>query len=263
MNYNRELKELKNWYTDYVQSFYTDDTEFNHNLDIKNYHTLRVCKEILDVGTSLKLNSEQLQTAEIIALLHDVGRFKQFEKYKTSVDRHSENHASLGVKVIRINNVLNGIDDNKRELILCAVAHHNKMEMPVDLPEECKFFTKLLRDADKLDIWRVCTDYYADKNKVKNDYIELGLSDSPETSEEVCKDLLKGSYVRTVNLQSLNDFKLLQMGWVYDINFRRSFQIIREREYLQKIYTVLPHTNIVNEIYAKLEAYLDEKCVYR
>lgn len=260
MNYGMKLEEIKNWYAEYVQSFYTDDTNFNHNLDIKNYHTLRVCKEILDIGKSLELNIEQLHTAEVIALLHDVGRFKQFEKYGTSVDMHSENHASLGVKIIRLNDVLNGIDKSIIELILCAIANHNKMEIPDDLPGECKFFTKLLRDADKLDIWRVCADYYSDKNKIKNDYIELGLPDNPEISEEVCKDLLEGIFVRTVNLKSLNDFKLLQVGWIYDINFPRSFQIIREREYLDKIYSVLPHTDIVNEIYAKIEAYLEEKC---
>lgn len=257
---NMELDDIKNWYVEYVQSFYTDDTDFNHNLDIKNYHTLRVCKEILDIGRSLELNREQLHTAEVIALLHDVGRFKQFGKYGTSVDIHSENHASLGVKIIRLNDVLNGIGESKIKLILCAIANHNKMEIPANLPDECKFFTKLLRDADKLDIWRVCTDYYLDKNKIKNDYIELGLPDSPEISEEVCKDLLKGNFVQTVNLKSLNDFKLLQMGWIYDINFPRSFQLVREREYLKKIYDVLPHTDIVKKIYARIEAYLDDKC---
>lgn len=254
-----ELEEIKNWYTEYVQSFYTDDTEFNHNLDLKNYHTLRVCKEILDIGESLELNIEQLHTAEVIALLHDVGRFKQLEKYGTSVDIHSENHASLGVKIIRLNDVLSDIGESKIKLILCAIANHNKMEIPDDLHDGCNFFTKLLRDADKLDIWRVCADYYSDKNRVKNDYIELGLPDKPEISDKVCRDLLEGSIVRTVNLQSLNDMKLLQLGWVYDINFPRSFQIIREREYLEKIYNVLPHSDVVNEIYEKVEGYLNKK----
>lgn len=251
---------IQKWYADYIKTFHTLDEEFNQNIDLKSDHTLRVCKEIIAIGESLQLNQEQLCIAEIIALLHDVGRFEQFTRYKTFVDIHSEDHALLSVKIIRKHCVLDNIDESLRELILCVIANHNKMEVPSDITDECKFYTQLLRDADKLDIWRVITDYYTDKNAVKNENIHLGLPDIPEISEEVCEDLLEGRFVKTVNLKSLNDFKLLQMDWIYDINFQHSFQLVKKRRYLKKIYNVLPHNKTINRIYAKIEEYLNEKC---
>lgn len=256
---NTQLTKIKNWYNDFAESFYTSDEDFNDNIKIKIDHTLRVCKEIKDIGESLRLSGEQLQIAEVIALLHDVGRFEQMAKYKTSVDILSEDHARLSVKIINDNDILRYFDDFTREIMKCSIANHNKMEIPAELSDECLLFTRLLRDADKIDIWYVVTEYYKNKGSTKNEYIELGLPDKPEISDEVCRDLLEGSIVRTVNLQSLNDMKLLQLGWVYDINFRRSFQIIREREYIKKIYAVLPHTEVVNKIYEKIGAYLDNK----
>jgi hypothetical protein len=60
-------------------------------------------------------------------------------------------------------------------------------------------------------------------------------------------------------LRSLNDFKLLQMGWVYDINCQPTFQMIYERGYLKKIRDTLPASERIDHIYSKLMSYLNEK----
>ena len=60
------------------------------------------------------------------------------------------------------------------------------------------------------------------------------------------------------DLKTLNDFKLLQLGWVYDLNFRRTFQIVRERRYLEKIRQVLPQSSVrMEEVYDRVNAYLE------
>jgi len=126
--------------------------------------------------------------------------------------------------------------------------------------EACLFFTKLLRDADKLDIWRVLTDYYCNKNKPRNERFELGLPDTPEISEKVCQDLMAGRPIEEEHLKSLNDFKLLLMGWVYDVNFPWTFQLIRERGYLEMIRDALPPLERVLKIYSMVRTYLEKKC---
>jgi hypothetical protein len=70
-------------------------------------------------------------------------------------------------------------------LLLSVILYHNRAELPEDETEGCLFFAKLLRDADKLDIWRVVTDYYHNKNGHQNSSIELDLPDIPEISDEV------------------------------------------------------------------------------
>lgn len=254
------ISELRSWFSDYVKAFRSDDPEYQKNIDLKEEHSRRVCSEILDIGHSLDLNNESLRLAEAIALFHDVGRFEQYTRYGTFSDAESEDHALLGVKVLRKNLVLKALDQRTADLILRIVSYHNRATLPTEETKRCLFFTKLLRDADKLDIWRVVTDYYREMNSARNGVIELGLPDTPEISRDVYRDMMAGRIVKTTFLKNLNDFKILQMGWIFDINFPRTFHLVRERGYLEKIRDVLPPTAEVAEIYSKARSYLEAHC---
>jgi hypothetical protein len=251
------LPGLKSWFEDYVHEFSSDDPTFQENIDLKIGHTRRVCEAILDIGGSLDLSDEDLCLAEVSALLHDIGRFQQYRKYRTFSDYRSEDHAALGVKVIKDNRILDGLDPDKTWIILRVIAYHNRFSLPAEEEERCLFFLKLLRDADKVDIWRVVTDYYRNSGNKRNQTIELDLPDTGRISEPVYKALMNGELVQMADLKVLNDFKLLQIGWIYDINFRRTFQIIQERGYLEKIRDALPKKSArVSEIHDRALMYL-------
>jgi HD superfamily phosphohydrolase YqeK len=254
------LSSLRSWFAEYVKTFRSEDPVIQQNMDMKEHHTRRVCAEIVEIGESLNLTQEDLHLAGVIALLHDVGRFVQYARYGTFLDLRSEDHAQLGIEILREKSVLKGIDHSTRELILCAIAYHNRTELPKGETERCLFFTKLLRDADKLDIWRVVTDYYSKRSETHNEVIELGLPDTPEISDEVCTELMAGRSVKVESLKTLNDFKLLQMGWVYDINFPRTFRLIRERGYLEMIRDALPRSQKTLRVYSRVQSYLEENC---
>jgi hypothetical protein len=133
------------------------------------------------------------------------------------------------------------------------------MTLPQKDTKECLFFTKLLRDADKLDIWRVVTDYYRQKDGKRNGAIELGLPDTPGISDDVYSDLMEGRVVDFTHLRNLNDLKLLQVGWIYDINFAPTFQSIQERGYLKIIRDALPASEKTRKIFSRVLFYLDEQ----
>jgi hypothetical protein len=254
------LPNLKIWIENYVKRFASRDPNIQYALDLKQAHTGRVCEAILDIGRHEGLFGEDLRMAEASGLLHDIGRFEQFRKYKTFSDAHSENHALLGVEVIRKNKVLQSIDSEKARIIIRAVKYHNRAVLPEGENGRDLFFMKLLRDADKVDIWHVVTDYYGDVHEGRNSTLELNLPDRPGISDSVCRSLLEGRIVQMEDLRTLNDFKLLQIGWIYDINFRRSFQIVRERAYLERIRDVLPKDSIrVEELYKRAMAYMHSR----
>jgi len=255
-----DVAAVKDWYLSYAQTFYSSDMLLNESVDFKTKHTLRVYAEITDLGSSLNFNNTQMQVAQTVALLHDAGRFEQYRKYKSYADIHSHDHAQNGVEIIREKGILDGIDTHLKEGILCAVANHNKVKLPVGLPEESLVFAKLIRDADKLDIWHIATGYYENRTGEKNRAIDLGLPDTPDISDDVCSDLLEGRVVMTTGLRTLNDMKILQMGWVYDINFCRTFQRIRERNYLARIYHALPHNENTGKIFRMVDEYVHIQC---
>jgi putative nucleotidyltransferase with HDIG domain len=253
------IKELEAWFNNYVQTFKSKNTDLLPNIILKEEHTKRVCNEILSIGEKIGLDEKKLCLAKIVALFHDIGRFEQYAKYHTFVDRDSVNHALLGVQVLKKNGVLKKLDKPLQSLIMRVILYHNRFALPKKETQECLFFSKLLRDSDKLDIWRVVTHYYSSKNGKKNVAIELGLPDTPWISSDVYKDLIEKKIVHVSHLKNLNDFKLLQVGWVYDINFLQTFQAIQERGYLEMIRAALPKTEKISEIFEIIYAYINEK----
>lgn len=251
------LATLRMWFCGYVASFCSRSEDLDANVALKAEHTRGVCGEILDIGRSLGLNEADLRFAETVALLHDVGRFEQYARYGTFMDGRSENHAALGVRVLRKEGVLKTIDCATRVMILRIVGGHNRASLPGNENERTLLFLKLLRDADKIDIWRVVTEFYHGSESIRRGAVELGLPDRPEISEPIVAKLLEGRIARVEDLRTLNDAKLLQMGWVFDINFTRTSEIVRQRRYLDKLYQVLPHTDAVDRIYRKGAGYVN------
>ena len=250
------LAEVKKWFTGYVHTFKFVDKGIQQNIDLKQDHTLRVCKEILNIGEQLGLNEDELRLAEIIALLHDIGRFEQISRYQTFMDSKSVDHAELGIEILKHFEVLKPFDESIRKLIFCSIKYHSKPSLPVDETETCLFFCKLIRDADKLDILNVVTEYYYRKDGEKNGSIVLELPDTHGISEGVYRNLMNKSIVNIENVTNLNDFKLLQAGWIFDINFKPTLDTIKQRCYLELIREVLPESKEIGEIFDQIHATL-------
>jgi hypothetical protein len=255
----KEVDDLKQWFSEYVKTFRSDEMVFQQNINLKEGHTKRVYKEIIKIGKQIGLNEEELNLAETIGLLHDVGRFEQYSIYRTFLDRGSEDHAELGIKILEQQGVLDKLDIETKELIICTIRSHNKPSLPVDKSETCLFFTKLLRDADKLDIWRTVIGYYYKKNGNRNDSLTLNLPDTPGISRDVYHDLMNNKIVNLKNVRNLNDLKLLQTGWIFDINFGPTLAYIKKHRYLEKIQNVLPKSKDIEEIFTKILDYRDRK----
>jgi len=242
-----ELSDISKWFDEFTENYYGHDETVNKNLGIKQDHTSRVCIEILSIGIQLGLSGEELRLAELIALLHDVGRFEQFARYRTFSDSKSENHALLGLKIIIENRILENLDTEVKEIVFKSIEYHNHASLPADESEHILFYSRLLRDADKLDIYKVVTDYYLGSDK--NGSLIMDLPDKPGISEKVFEDIKSRNIVNIDHINNINDFKLLQAAWVFDINFRATMDRIRERKYLEKIRSVLPDTEETEELF--------------
>jgi putative nucleotidyltransferase with HDIG domain len=252
----RTIDDLKAWFDAYVAAFTSENGELQRNFDIKKEHTARVCTVIVALGRQLGLDAGQLHLAETTALFHDLGRFEQYARYGTFADSRSVDHARLGVQILREKKILAGLEEGVRDVVLCAIAWHNRAALPAEADVTSLFFARLLRDADKLDIWRVVTDYYRQDNPVPNAALEMGLPDTPGVSDVVAADLLASRIVDIRQVQNLNDLKLLQVGWVFDLNFPPSYQRLRDKGYLDIIRASLPATETVNRIFAAVNKVL-------
>jgi len=251
-----DLDHLKQWFSCYVRSFYSSDPIIQQALVLKEKHSFRVCQEILNIGKQLDMSDNNLRLAEAMALFHDIGRFEQFTRYRTFADSRSENHGKLGAKVLQREKALAVLGEEAQQLILKAVSYHNCLSVPKGESPICISFSKLLRDADKLDILNLFAAYYYADPTERSAAVELDLPDTPCVSEEILTSIQEGKTIGMHTLQSLNDFKLLQMAWIYDVNYQPTLKMIYERSYLKKIRDTLPQSEKIDQIYASLLSYL-------
>lgn len=132
-------------------------------------------------------------------------------------------------------------------MIIESVKFHNAFSVPKTEKKDLTLFIKLVRDADKLDIWRVFLEHFEGPPEAMSDAITLGLPDTPEYSREVLSHILKKETALHLHVRTLNDFKLLQLSWVFDLNFKPSFALLSERGYIDRLASHLPHTEEIRQ----------------
>jgi len=255
-----QLEKFRVWFDDYVAGFYGDDRAVNANLKLKEEHSRRTCEEMLYLAGELGLADNQKRIAEVIALFHDIGRFEQFVRYRTYNDGRSMNHCLLGLEVLGETKVLDGVERKERELIEKAIEYHGLKELPGDLDGELLLFSKLIRDADKLDALYVVTEYYRQYRDNPQEFmLKLEFPDMQGYSAELVEKILRGRQIDYGEVRTLNDAKLLQLGWVYDVNFTVVLKRIKQRRFLEMLIDFLPETRDIERVKEKIFEYVDSK----
>ncbi|HBA90046.1 MAG TPA: HD family phosphohydrolase [Geobacter sp.] len=250
-----DLAPLHAWFASYCGSFGSRDMEAQRNYDLKELHTRNVCRDARLIARGGAPRFKML--AEVAALCHDLGRFPQYRDFRTFKDSASKNHAHLSTQVMRQNSLLDFLPEAERECVEMAVRLHNQFKVPDGLSQYTETLLKLLRDADKLDIWRVFIEYFDLPEAERASAAGLDFPDLPSCSKEVLATIGAGEMVQLSTLKSLNDFKLLQLSWVYDINSRSALELVRERAVLDRFAAILPKDAAVVDVLARVREYLD------
>lgn len=254
----RKIEKYIDWFNTYVNSFVEEFPDLKENLLIKADHCKKVHQEIKLIAENLELSDEDMFIAELIGLFHDIGRFRQYVKYKTFSDSKSQNHADLGVEVLNEYEVLKELSEIERELVLKAILNHSRAEIMPDSNERELFFSKLIRDADKLDIWRLITEYYMVKDSQENKTLVLDLPDTKEITDVVYQAIINRQIVLKETMKTVNDFKLMQIGWLFDLNFDHSIVRLYEKGYLKRIFDSLPKDEKITNLKLIVEDYFTD-----
>lgn len=198
-------------------------------IERKQKHSLRVMEISKKIATELKLNEEEIKLATLIGLLHDIARFEQYAQYKTYRDADSFDHGDYGVKILN-KDIRNYIDtDEYDKIIKCAVKNHNKYKIEDGLTEKERLFCKIVRDADKLDIF-----FEAETMFWKDDIDRINVEKCTIT-DEIMEPILNKETIK-IKKGDNEPVRLLSMiAFVFDINFKPSLSIIKNKKYIDNI----------------------------
>lgn len=255
------MKELyqqtERYFDSYTEQFNLETEKDQKNIQLKIDHSKRVVANMEEIISGMAVTEAEKNLARIIALLHDIGRFKQYKKYKTFSDYKSEDHGELGVEVIKESSLTDNLAESKQNIIFKAVEQHNKADLSPEIFDNQQelFFARLIRDADKLDIFNIFVERY--KNRSQKDYV-IKLSTDPDIKDEIYQKVLNRESINYDKLETINDLKVMQLGWIYDINFKETIEIIKKRGYLEVIYDSMDQNEKGEEIYQRVREYVGE-----
>ena len=209
----------------------------NYNMEhprikLKAIHMYHVSENSRKIAESLKLSDDDKDLAELIGLLHDIGRFGQWNLYETFSDKLSIDHGMKGVEVLFADKeIRNFVEDEQYDsIIFKAINNHNKLEIEKGLNERELLHSKIIRDADNLDIFRVC------QESPPEDYTHFGsLNVSKEIlSPEFFEDFKKEKTLLYAKAKTDMDIMVAIIAHIYAINFKESLQIIKENDYIRR-----------------------------
>lgn len=246
---------------DYILSFSSDDPTIQQNYILKRDHIHRVVGYAEVLSRSIECNEEIIMETQLAALMHDIGRFEQYQKYQTFNDNLSVDHAELATKIIKEKGWLSNLPEEIQTNIIKAILYHNKLALPKNEDPDIILISKLLRDADKLDILEIAIKEYSPQNKNRNNSFTLDLEASSTVSKPIIKSLGAEKLPDKNDLKTITDFKLLQMAYVYDLNFRESFSMINKKGTLKQLFDTMPKTDQVFDLYRKAKIHVENQLI--
>lgn len=254
-----DVTRLKQWFKDYVDGFARRVEDARSLIDLKRDHSLRVHENALLLTASIRIAQHTKSAAGIAALLHDVGRFEQFDRYKTFNDRASVDHGRLGFSVLRREKVLAQLDPAQRRTILLTVLMHNRRRLPQKLGHDLHQCLAVVRDADKLDIFTVLLDHLETDGR-SDPTVALDLPSHPTRySSRILEQVSRGRLVNAADMAWQNDFKLLLASWVYDLNFPWTARAMKEGGLLERLFQMLPDTAKMKELEQRIGTELNKR----
>lgn len=229
--------------TESFRKYLTSYDSADDKIRLKIVHTFCVKRASEAIADRLHLSGEDRQLAVLIGLLHDIGRFEQLRIYNSFIDADTVDHAALGVKILFEDNKIRDfiIDDSYDKIIREAIANHNRYAIEDGLSGRSLLHAKIIRDADKLDNYRVKLEDGIET------MIGSGITEENLGSFSISEAVYEEAQRKVSILSSLRktpmDIWVSYIAVTFDIYFKETLEIIREENYIERLMARVPYTN--------------------
>lgn len=270
-------KNVINAFAEYVRNYDPSDEKIKLKID----HTYRVAGLCQRIAESLGLSEPDVDIAWLLGMLHDIGRFEQIRRFGTFNDVQSVDHAEFGADLLfkeglirkfaegyyeecelaRSGNeeaeqiIKNNEHHNKDTgLLEMAIRQHNKYRVKEDLTERQRMFCDILRDADKVDIFKVNADipmeiiYDVTTEELNNGIITKEVLESFYKKETVLKSVRRSAVDHIVGHISL----------LFELVYKESYRQAKEQGYVYKLLDFKSDVPEVNAEFGDMRKYVDE-----
>lgn len=287
MKINREhIKKTFQEYTDRYDSA-------NPKIKLKIDHTYRVANLCEQIAQSLELSAAEVDLAWLSGMLHDVGRFEQLRRYNTFSDAQSIDHARFAVELLydegliadyvpeistielvadaRTWRSMGGVNESPTaqsedmplsdilQTLRIAIGEHSAYRIQKGLDERTRMFCQILRDADKVDIFRVICDTPMEE--------VYGFQTKDILRSAITPEVMQAFYEHHAVLRKLKkcpaDYIVAHGSLTFELVYPESLRIAKEQGYLKQMMSFQsenPDTaEIFEDLRKDLNGYLEER----
>lgn len=270
-------KNVINAFAEYVRNYDPSDEKIKLKID----HTYRVAGLCQRITESLGLSEPDVDIAWLLGMLHDIGRFEQIRRFGTFNDAQSVDHAEFGADLLFKEGLIRKFAEGYYEecelaepenqedeqiiknnehhnkdtgLLEMAIRQHNKYRVKEDLTERQRMFCDILRDADKVDIFKVNADipmeiiYDVTTEELKNGIITKEVLESFYKKETVLKSVRRSAVDHIVGHISL----------LFELVYKESYRQAKEQGYVYKLLNFKSDVPEVNAEFDDMRKYVDE-----
>lgn len=255
-----DIKYARCAFKEFLNQYKTKELGF----DLKVSHTYHVLENARNLADRLGLSEEDKYLAELIALLHDIGRFEEITFLK-QFDSVKFDHASYGVKMLFEDNLIREFikDNSYDEIIKVAINNHSRLKIEEGLDERSLLHAKIIRDADKLDNFRVKREerieaIFPGKVKDKSDMENSSLSTT------VYESVMSKNCVNIQDRKTALDYWVCVLAFVFDLNFKPSYEMVKENDYINSLIDRFCYQNLktkeqMEQIRITINEYIENK----
>ena len=231
-----DLQHAKQQFESYLDNYDREDDKVR----LKIAHTYGVVECSRQIAERLGSFEEDKELAQLIGLLHDIGRFEQVKRFD-SFEPTVMDHAAFGVEILFKEGMIRRFvrEDRWDSIIYTAIAKHSDFKLEGITDERELLHAKIIRDADKLDNCRV---------KIV-DSVETIIGVTAEEvgrdqiSPEVMEQFLRKESILSSARKTKMDYWLSYLAYFFDINFSETLDIIREKRYAERIIDRIPYSD--------------------
>lgn len=270
-------KNVINAFAEYVRNYDPSDEKIKLKID----HTYRVAGLCQRIAESLGLSEPDVDIAWLLGMLHDIGRFEQIRRFGIFNDAQSVDHAEFGADLLFKEGLIRKFAEGYYEecelarsgneeaeqiiknneyhnkdtgLLELAIRQHNKYRVKEDLTERQRMFCDILRDADKVDIFKVNADIPME--------IIYDVTTEELKSGVISKEVLESFYKRETVLKSVRksavDHIVGHISLLFELVYKESYRQAKEQGYVYKLLDFKSDVPEVNAEFGDMRKYVDE-----
>jgi hypothetical protein len=220
----------------------------------KYFHSLKSMDLARIIASNFDIfDEEELVVIELIALFHDIGNFEQ--KNYNYLDNQGEDSTMSSIRVLFDDGLLRKITPETKydTLIKLGIFCHNKDALPKNIDEKTICVCNIIKDVYKLEELRMLINY---------PYIDNRINTYP--SQLVYGDFKLFRKVDNKMSDNNADNILIVLSNLFDINYKESYSLVSEKQYITKIVDSLIYEDKKIEKFFKqielvLNSYLNKK----